>query len=60
MKIYTLLLAMLLSGCATYIENRVACTVDHQEAHFISKWGAFSIGSKIAAVDATVICQGKN
>jgi hypothetical protein len=52
------LLALLtLTGCGTYFENRVACTVDGKESHLVSKWGAFSIGAKIAESDAAIICK---
>lgn len=59
MKTSIILLSLfLLSACSTpkFLENRVACTVDKTEAHFISKWGMFSIGSSIAKGDKDVIC----
>lgn len=56
-----LLVLSLLSGCATMdlkaLENRVACTVAKDEAHVISKWGAFGISSKIADADRAAICK---
>ena len=48
-----------LSGCATNParwENRVVCTIDRSEAHFIRKWWGFSIGSMIAKADGQVLC----
>lgn len=59
---YTALaLAALTSGCSTtalsQVENRVACTMDRKEAHFLSKWWRFSIGAQIAEADAVVMCR---
>ena len=53
------ILSSLLIGCAsdpTRWENRVVCTMDKTEAHVISKWWMFSIGSVLAPADA-VVCQ---
>ena len=51
-----------LSGCAMdpskYLANRLACTADKAEAHVLSTWVLFSIGAKIAAVDAAAVCGG--
>ena len=57
-----LCLAGLLAGCDTapkLLENRVACTVDGTEAHVLSKWGPFSIGTQVSAADAAVVCERK-
>ena len=59
MRLFSLSFVLLLSACSTtpkWLENRVACTVDKREAHFISKWGMFGVGSEIAKADAEVIC----
>lgn len=60
MKIVVISLALMLAGCSTIekrFENRAVCTMDKKEAHVISKWGLFSIGSKLAASDAKEICK---
>ena len=59
MKRTIILAAILLTGCATpkWLDNRVVCTVDGKEAHALSKWAQFSIGSKLAQADAAVICR---
>lgn len=60
MKAFVLILSIALSGCSTIerkFENRAVCTMDGKEAHVISKWGVFSIGSKLADADAKVICK---
>jgi hypothetical protein len=58
---YTIIFAaLLLAGCSTspkWLETRVVCTVDNAEAHALSKWALFSIGSKLATADAAVICK---
>lgn len=57
---YMIVLAALLAGCSSppkWVENRVVCTVDKSEAHFLSKWGLFGITSEIAEPDARVICK---
>lgn len=58
---YTIILcALLLAGCSSapkFLETRVVCTVDRAEAHALSKWALFSIGSKLAQADAAVICR---
>jgi len=48
----------LLTGCASLagdFETRLACTPDGSEIHVISKWGPFSIGTKLAKGD-TALC----
>ena len=57
MKSTIIIAALLLSGCGTMLENRVACTVDGKEAHFISKWGPTGIATKIADGDAKALCK---
>jgi hypothetical protein len=60
MKAATIVVCVLLSGCASrpvWLENRAVCTVGGVEAHVISKWGPFSIGSPLAAADAEVMCK---
>ncbi len=59
MRTLYILPLILLTGCASpkWLENRVACLADKSEAHVLSKWGAFSIGAKIADEDARVICR---
>ena len=52
--------SVLLGGCATnpkWFENRIACTLDRTEAHVLSKWLNFSIGSEIAKADSAVACR---
>ena len=57
----SLLIALGVSGCAStrpeFLENRVVCTVDKQEAHIVSKWGPVGVASKIAESDTKVICN---
>ena len=59
-RMIAIVAALLMAGCTTkpawLDENRVACTADRQEAHVVSKWGLFSIGSEVARADAKVIC----
>ncbi len=53
------LLGLLLAGCGSMpkmLENRAACTLDGAELHVLSKWGPFSVGSKLAPADAAVVC----
>ena len=55
--------SLALGGCATdptRFETRIVCTLDREEAHVLSKWWAFSIGSEIAQADAVVACQPLN
>lgn len=60
MKAIPVILAILLSGCATLegkIDNRVACTVARDKAVVISEWGPIGIASMISDKDAAVICK---
>ena len=60
MKLLVLIPIALLAGCSTsptWLENRVACTVDGSEAHVLSKWALFSIGAKLADGDAKAVCS---
>jgi hypothetical protein len=55
-----LLLGLLLAGCSTrpkLMENRAACTLDGTELHVLSKWGPFSIGTRVADADAATVCK---
>lgn len=56
MKLIIVLSAVLLAGCGTMFDNRVACTVDGEAAYFLSNYGSVSVGAKIAKADAEVIC----
>lgn len=60
MRYLAIACACLLTGCSTspkWLENRAVCTVDGKEAHVISKWALFSIGSKLADSDAKAVCS---
>jgi hypothetical protein len=59
MKALVIFAALMLAGCASpkWLENRAVCTMDKKEAHVISKWGLFSIGSKLADSDAKAVCK---
>jgi hypothetical protein len=59
MKIAVILAAALLSGCSTanLLTNRVACTVDGKQAHYVSLYGPLGIASKVDESDAAVICK---
>jgi hypothetical protein len=51
----------LLAGCSSVgsmFENRLACSLDRQEAYFLSKWTRVAIGATIAPSDTAVVCQG--
>ena len=53
-------LVVLLTGCSGLkqkFEVRVATTVDCTEAHVISKWWLFSLGTQIADPDARVLAR---
>lgn len=45
------------SSTPSFLENRVVCTVDKQEAHTVSKWGPVGVASKISEKDREVICK---
>lgn len=51
--------AAFLSGCSTanLLTNRVACTVDGKQAHYVSLYGPLGIASKVDEADAEVICK---
>ena len=54
------LLAFLLTGCSTIagqFENRLACSLDREQAYFISKWMRIGIGAEIAPADTAVLCR---
>lgn len=60
LRVFVFVFALLVSGCSstpTWLENRIACTVDGKQAHAVSVWGLFSIGSRIAEADAAAVCK---
>lgn len=60
LKVFVFVFALLVSGCATdpkWLENRVTCTVDGEELHFVSKWGPVEFGSQVADSDAKAVCK---
>ena len=59
-KMILLTSLLLLSACGTLqgkLENRVACTVAHDKAFFVSEYGPLGIASTIANQDRDVICK---
>lgn len=53
-------IAALLAGCASLelnLDNRVTCTAAKDKAFVVSEWGPVGISSRIADLDAKVICK---
>lgn len=59
---YLILIPILLStGCSTLdlskvLENRIACTVNKDEAHTISRYGFFGFAFKVSEKDTPFLC----
>ena len=56
-----LLVAVASSGCSSFdltkaLENRVACTVNRDEAHTISRYGFFGFAFKVSEKDTPILC----
>lgn len=49
--------SLLISGCGTTFENRVACDPSMTEMTFISKYGHFGVSADIKAEDGETACQ---
>ena len=60
LRTFVAVFALLVSGCASdpvWLENRVACSLDGKEMHFISKYGPIEFGSQVADADAKAACK---
>ena len=56
-----LLVAITSAGCSSLdlskvLENRVACTVNRDEAHTISRYGFFGFAFKVSEKDTPILC----
>ena len=60
-RLLVVAVALAMAGCSTsrpsWLENRVAVTVDGSQAHVLSMWGPISVGSRIADADARAISE---
>ena len=62
-RLVGLLPLIALGACSSLdgiLENRVTCTVDYKQAHYVSLYGPLGVVSKIAKSDAAVICAPPN
>jgi hypothetical protein len=49
------MMALALAGC-TVFDNRIACSLDQDEAYFVSKYAGFGITSSISEKDVPHLC----